>query len=365
MDYSSYDLSNERILITGGCGFIGHHVAKAFREARAQVTVVDNLMHNNLGDFYSDDRDLPAFTRDAYVRFLTERIDILKRGGCIIRNVDSEDHPALERVFDQFRPTRVFHMAAVSNATVSNALPDLAFGTSLITLKNALECVRKRVDEIAQFIWLSSSMVYGDFPPEGVTEESPLRPKGVYAALKLAGESLIVAYQQIYNVPYTIVRPSALYGPRCVSRRVTSIFVENAIAGVPLRVEGDGEEKLDFTSINDLVQGLFRVAIRREALNETFNITYGEERSINQLIEILQQLFPGLTVERIPRDTKRPLRGTLRNDKARRLLGYESEYPLERGIPELAQWYGEVLGARAGSSEAEPVARDAVESRRQ
>lgn len=349
MDYSAHDLSQERILITGGCGFIGHHVAQAFRAAGANVTVVDNLSHNNLGDFYSDEKNMPALTREAYLRFLTERIDILKQSGCAMRNVDSEDQAALDRVFDQFQPTRVFHLAAVSNATVSNELPDLAFGTSLITLKNSLECVRKRVGTVKQFAWLSSSMVYGDFPPEGVTEESPLHPKGVYAALKLAGESLVVAYHQIYNVQYTIIRPSALYGPRCVSRRVTSIFVENAISGVSLRVEGDGEEKLDFTNIHDLVQGLFRVAIRPEALNQIFNITYGEERSVNQLIELLRQQFPDLKVERIPRDKTRPMRGTLKNDKARQLLGYESEYPLERGIPELVQWYKQVLqgGARA------------------
>jgi nucleoside-diphosphate-sugar epimerase len=348
MNYAEHDLSAERILITGGGGFIGHHLAKAFREASAQVTVVDNLSHNNLGDFWSDAKPLPPLRREAYLRFLNERLDILKHSGCQMLNVNSEDQASLEAVFDKVQPTRVYHLAAVANANTSNKEPDLAFGTSLITLKNTLECVRKRTDTIKQLVWLSSSMIYGDFPPEGVTETTAVHPKGVYAALKLAGESMIIAYHQIYNVQYTIVRPSALYGPRCVSRRVTSIFVENAIEGSALRIEGDGEEKLDFTNINDLVQGLFLVAIRPAALNEIFNLTYGEERSVNQLVDILRTQFPGLKVERIPRDSFRPMRGTLKIDKARRLLGYNPEYPLERGIPDLVEWYSQALklGAR-------------------
>lgn len=348
MDYSAYDLSNERILITGGCGFIGHHLAPAFRAAGAEVTVADPLSHNNIGDLWSDNKRLAPLTREAYLRFLTERLDLLGQAGCRMLNVNSEDQAALDRVFEQCQPTRVFHLAAVSNAVVSNKQPDLAFDVSLITLRNALECVRKRGAAIKQFVWPSSSMIYGDFPPEGVTEKSSPHPKGIYAALKLAGEGLIIAYHQTFDVQYTIVRPSALYGPRCVSRRVTSVFVENALEGVPLRVEGDGEEKLDFTHINDLVQGLFRAAIRPEALNETFNITYGEERTINQFVEILRRLFPDVQVQRVARDQLRPLRGTLNIEKARRLLGYEPEYRLERGIPELVQWYGEALKLGAG-----------------
>lgn len=350
MNYSAHDFSHERILITGGCGFIGHHTARALRQAGAEVMAVDNLTHNNLGDFWSDTKALPSLTREVYLRFLNERLDLLTQIGCHISNANSEDQAALDGVFDQFKPTRVFHLAAVSNAVTSNKDPDLAFGTSLITLKNTLECVRRRVNSIRQLVWLSSSMVYGDFPPEGVTEETLTKPKGIYGALKLAGESLVIAYHQIYGVPYTIVRPSALYGPRCVSRRVTSLFVESAIEGSPLRIEGDGEEKLDFTNINDLVQGLFLTAIKAEALNEIFNITYGEERSLNQLVEVIRGVFPNLQIERIPRDMFRPMRGALSIAKARRLLGYEPEYPIERGIPELIEWYGRALKLEAAAA---------------
>jgi len=338
VDMSTFDLSAERVLIAGGGGFIGHHLALALRQTGAEVIVVDNLSHNNLGDFWSDRKLLPPFKKEIYLRFLNQRLDMVRESGCTFLNVDSEDQGALRKVFDEYAPTRAFHLAAVANASVSDKVPDLAFGVSLISLKNTLECVRQ-TESVQHLVWLSSSMIYGDFPPEGVTEETPVKPRGVYAALKQAGESLVIAYNQIYGIPYTIARPSALYGPRCVSRRVTSVFVENAIEGKPLRVEGDGEEKLDFTNIHDLVQGLVLTVVKPEGRNEIFNLTYGEHRSINDLVEVIRQSCPEVVVERVPRDHQRPFRGTLKVDRARRRLGYAPEYPIERGIPDLIAWY--------------------------
>ena len=85
----------------------------------------------------------------------------------------------------------------------------------------------------------------------------------------------MIAYQQVFDLPYTIVRPSALYGPRCVSRRVGQIFIEEALAGRPLSIDGDGEERLDFTYIDDLVDGLCLAIGHPGARNQIFNLTYG------------------------------------------------------------------------------------------
>ena len=75
-------------------------------------------------------------------------------------------------------------------------------------------------------------MVYGNFLVESVPETHELNPIGIYGALKLAGEKMVIAYEQVFKLPYTIIRPSALYGPRCVSRRVGQIFIENALANL-------------------------------------------------------------------------------------------------------------------------------------
>src|SRR5207249_4070318 len=143
--------------------------------------------------------------------------------------------------------------AAVSHAGRSNKDPFSTFDHSLRTLENALDCARDRCE---QFIFLSSSMAYGDFLTDEVAEDHPLNPIGIYAALKVAGEKIVIAYQQVFELPYTIIRPSALYGPRCVSRRVAQIFIEAAMRGQPLRMDGDGTDRLDFTYIDDLVEGI-------------------------------------------------------------------------------------------------------------
>ena len=90
-------------------------------------------------------------------------------------------------------------------------------------------------------------------------EDTACEPLGIYGALKFAGEKMVIAYNQVFGLPYTIVRPSALYGERCVSRRVGQIFIENALLGQEIVVNGDGSDGLDFTYIQDLVDGLTRV----------------------------------------------------------------------------------------------------------
>ena len=90
--------------------------------------------------------------------------------------------------------------------------------------------------KVEHFIYFSSSMVYGHFSETAVIEESSCNPIGIYGALKYGGEKLVIAYNQVFDLPYTIVRPSALYGERCVSRRVGQIFIENALSGKDIKI---------------------------------------------------------------------------------------------------------------------------------
>ncbi|MBW1713966.1 MAG: NAD(P)-dependent oxidoreductase, partial [Deltaproteobacteria bacterium] len=214
--------------------------------------------------------------------------------------------------------------------------PFSTFDHSLRTLENALDWSRTRAE---QFIYLSSSMIYGHFHGQEVTEEAPLEPIGIYGALKLSGEKLVQAYNQVFDMPYTIIRPSALYGPRCISRRVGQIFIEKALNGQPLRVDGDGAEKLDFTSIEDFVAGLMLAIGQPAALGQVFNLTYGDSRSILDLVKIIQAHFPQVEVNFAERDRLMPLRGTLSIDKARQVLGYEPQNPIEVGFEKYIAWY--------------------------
>jgi len=206
-------------------------------------------------------------------------------------------------------------------------------------LENALDSSRGNVE---QFIFLSSSLVYGNFLTEAVDEEHPLNSIGIYGALKVAGEKIVIAYQQVFDLAYTIIRPSALYGPRCVSRRVGQVFIENAFSGSKLRVEGDGSERLDFTYVNDLVDGICLAIQKPAARNEIFNMTYGNSRSIQEVVMIIRQYFPEVQVEMLEREKLIPLRGTLNIQKARTLLDYNPQNPVEIGFPKYIQWYKEL-----------------------
>ena len=218
--------------------------------AGGQVDVIDGLQVNNLLSIASDPK---VANRDLHLNILHQRLDLLRNAGILLHPVDARDYQVLSRVLQQIKPHVIVQLAAVAHANRSNKDPYSTFDHSFRTLENALDCARGSVE---QFIYFSSSMVYGNFLKEEVDEEHPLNPIGIYGALKLGGEKLVIAYQQVFDLPYTIIRPSALYGPRCVSRRVCQIFIENALRGEPIQVEGNGVEKLDFTYIDDLVSGI-------------------------------------------------------------------------------------------------------------
>jgi nucleoside-diphosphate-sugar epimerase len=329
----SADLAGRRVALIGGAGFIGHNLALTLKRRGAVVEVIDSLQVNNLLSFASE----PAgMQRDLAVSILNERLDLLRAAGVPLHPQDARDYHALSRILKDINPQVIVQLAAVSHAGRSNKDPYSTFDHSMRTLENALDYART---EAEHFVFLSSSMVYGNFESPEVGEEHPLNPIGIYGALKLGGEKLVIAYQQVFNLSYTIVRPSALYGPRCVSRRVSQIFVEEALAGRPLKIEGDGEERLDFTYIDDLVDGLCLAVSHPAARNQVFNMTYGAARSIAELVEVLRKQFPEVKVTHVSRDRLMPFRGTLSVDKARRLLGYQPANPIDVGVRKYVDWY--------------------------
>jgi len=333
----SIDLTGKRIALIGGAGFIGHNLALKLRSHNADVHVVDSLQVNNLGAFSNVVGDP---NKALYLHVINERLRLLNEAHVPLHVIDARDYHALTRTLGEIRPQVVVQLAAIAHANRSNKDPFSTFDHSFRTLENALDYSRS--GEVERFLYFSSSMVYGNFDGEAVTEDRHCEPLGIYGALKYGGERLVIAYNQVFNMPYTIVRPSALYGERCVSRRVGQAFIENALRGLPLSINGDGSDGLDFTYIADLVQGLTLAIARDEAINQTFNLTYGSARTLNQMADIMRQEFPGIEIAYQPRDSLMPERGTLSVEKARRLLGYEPAYPLDRGFVDYIRWYKEL-----------------------
>lgn len=342
-------LSGRRIALVGGAGFIGHHLALKLKDLGAEVFVIDSLMVNNYYSFKNNVDAIP--NAELYLSIIRQRLDLLKEKGIPLTEMDSRDYIRLSEVVGKLDVDTLIHLAAVAHADRSNKDPYSTFDHSLRTLENSLDIARSPRLGIKHFIYFSSSMVYGNFTSDSVTEETPCEPLGIYGALKFAGEKLVIGYNQVFDLPYTIVRPSALYGPRCVSRRVGQVFIENVLQGLEISIQGDGSDRLDFTYIDDLVPGIVNVLENENSKNQIFNLTYGESRSVSQMADILAKHFPGAKVNYLPKDKLTPSRGTLCVDKARRMIGYNPQFPLERGFVQYINWYKSIWeSSRVGSS---------------
>ena len=324
--------NKKKILIIGGAGFIGHNLALDLIKDYS-VEIIDSLNVNNLNTVIGNADKLP----NPYLsqNILYERFNLLKKNNIPLHIQDARDYSSLSHLFTKIKPNIVIHLAAVSHAARSNKDPYSTFDHSFRTLENALDNSR---DKVSHFIYFSSSMVYGNFDTPIVDENSICKPLGIYAALKYSGEKIVEAYNQTFNLPYTIIRPSALYGERCISRRVTQIFIENAIKGNPITINGDGEEFLDFTYIKDLSNGIQRVIKDKKSINQIFNITYGSARKIIDLVEILREFFE-IKIEFRERDKLMPKRGTLSIEKAKSLIKYTPNWKLDEGYRNYIKWY--------------------------
>lgn len=327
-------LKGKRVAIIGGAGFIGHNLALRLAEFGAEPHVVDGLQVNNIGYYTSGYSTNPHAER--YIEFINERLTLLRNKKIGLHILDVRDYHTISHTLSEIKPNIVVHLAAIAHANRSNKDPFSTFDHSMRTLENVLDATRSKDIHV---IYFSSSMVYGDFGGEAVGEDRVCNPLGIYGALKYGAEKLVIAYNQVFDLPYTIIRPSALYGERCVSRRVGQAFIENALVGEDLTINGDGNDGLDFTYVDDVIQGVILSMTKPEGINQVFNITFGGARQLNQLAELVMDHFPGIKLRHKPRDSLMPERGTLSIEKARSLLGYQPQYPVEDGFVRYIEWY--------------------------
>ncbi len=325
-------MKSKKIALIGGAGFIGHNLAIALKKRGHKPFIVDNLAVNNMLSFTNNDIN----NRKLYWALLNQRIDLLHENDIQINVEDARNYNAMCLLIGDQKPDVIIQLAAVSHANKSNKDPHTTFDHSLRTLENILDIAKGLKSHV---IYFSSSMVYGNFKSDFVTEQSDCNPLGIYGTLKYAGELILKAYHRVFDIPYTIIRPSALYGERCVSRRVGQIFIENAVQGHDVSVAGDGSDRLDFTYIDDLIHGLILTIEKKQAINETFNLTYGESRTIGEMADIIKQNFNNIDINYIPKDSLTPNRGTLNIDKAKNLLDYNPKNSLNIGYPKYISWY--------------------------
>jgi len=317
-------------LITGGLGFIGTQIAKEM----IKDGIIDKaILLDHYGGFINP---LRSDFKD-YRKYRLEGIE----DNVIIERGETRNSIIITKLIDKYRPEYVVHTAALPLAKIDNLNAAEAREGSVDSTAQILEIINhfKMRDNYCplRFTYFSSSMIYGDFQSDIATEDHPKKPKEVYGTMKLAGEIVTKGLAEFYGIPYSIVRPSAVYGPTDMNRRVSQIFIEKALKGQKIKVHGK-DEKLDFTYIKDIAHGAVLATIKDEAVGEDFNITHGKAHTLLDYVECLKFHFPGLDYEIIPRDSFRPKRGTLSIDKASKLLGYKPQYSLKEGIDDYVEF---------------------------
>jgi nucleoside-diphosphate-sugar epimerase len=308
-----------KIMVTGGAGFIGSHTVRRLLDSGHDVVVMDYFMQYV--------HPLPL----SFLENMQWRFDVLLDGSRIIHG-STTHKDELRRAMSDVSPDFVLHLAALPLANVAMVRTEEAFNTILGGTVNLLEVIRD-MNTVQKIVYVSSSMVYGDFTLSPMPEEGPKTPKEIYGGMKLAGEILVRVFCRQHEIPYSIVRPSAVYGPTDHNGRVLQVFAENAFQRKPLLAVNPRATVLDFTYVEDVAQGLDKVLLSPEAVNEDFNITRGEARTLSDAIGVLRGLFSDIEVQEITQPTDfRPARGELDTSKARRLVGYEPKYSLEMGL---------------------------------
>jgi len=308
------------ILVTGGLGLIGHNVVKRLQDQGHKVSIMDTQTNYGI---------IPQTEIDYLIEERIKKIDLSN-----YYKYDICDSYAVNKVFKIEQPEIVIHMASFPRQKVVNANP--AAGSRVMSegLLNLLEASRNY--NTRKFVYISSSMVYGDFTDD-VTEDAECRPQGQYGIMKLAGEWLVKDYARRTGMEYVILRPSAVYGPLDVEDRVVAKFMLTAMRGGVLRVNG-ANETLDFTYVDDAADGIVAAATRFVGACRTFNITKSHSVSLLQAAGMIVELVGKGSIELRDKDADFPSRGALNIDRARAVLGYDPKVDVEEGFEKYYEW---------------------------
>lgn len=308
-----------KILVTGGAGLIGHNVVSRLEDLGHDVCIMD--IQTNYGIIPQDEIDYLMTERSK--KFKSE---IWLRDICDVEKVD--------RTFYLEEPEIVIHMASFPRQKVVNANPALGSRTMSEGLLNLLEASNNY--DVRKFIYISSSMVYGDFTDD-VKEDYECKPQGQYGILKLAGEWLVKDYTRRTNLAYTIIRPSAVYGPLDVEDRVISKFILRAMRGQPLNVNG-ASETLDFTFVEDAADGIVAAALSDNTDNKTYNITKSHSHTLLDAAKLAVKIVGKGEIIVGNRDLDFPSRGALNIDAARRDFNFDPKVDVAEGFQIYYDW---------------------------
>lgn len=329
-----------KLLVTGGAGFIGSAVARhIIQNTSDEVLVLDSLTY--AGNVES----LAPVAQDA--RFTFEQVDICNRA-------------ELDRVFSQFQPDAVMHLAAESHVDRSIDGPAAFIETNIVGTYTLLEAARQYWNALSapakqafRFHHISTDEVYGDLhgTDDLFTETTPYSPSSPYSASKASSDHLVRAWLRTYGLPTIVTNCSNNYGPYHFPEKLIPLIILNALEGKALPVYGDGGQIRDWLYVEDHARALYTVVTRGEP-GETYNIGGHNERKnidvVKTICQLLEELVPtkpaGIDAyaSLITFVTDRPghdVRYAIDASKIERELGWTPQETFESGIRKTVEWY--------------------------
>jgi len=298
-------ITNRNVLITGGAGFIGSHLADALISRGCRVAVIDD--------------------------FSTGREENLNAAATLYR-LNTTDRKGVRKVFEKERPELIYQLAANTNVprSVSDPLYDFE------TLHGALNVIDTCRDfSVRKFIYVSSGFIYGNTKNTPIKESEPFIPISPYSITKKTIENYLAFYKEVYDLPFALVRPATVYGPRQTFGAMAD-YIRKLSQGKQAEIYGDGSKTRDYTFVTDAITALLGMAnVPDDFPDPVFNLGTGKETSLNELYSAIASLL-GKSAEPIylpPRPGELD-RYSLDSAKLKMTLGWEPTYSLAEGLHE-------------------------------
>ncbi|AEG56787.1 NAD-dependent epimerase/dehydratase family protein [Sinorhizobium meliloti] len=323
-------MRNKRVLITGGAGLIGSHIADVVaREEPQEILILDNFVRGRRENLYQ--------------AASTGRVRIIEG--------DIRDRALLARVMDGVDV--VFHQAAI-RITQCAEEPRLAFDVLAGGTFDVLEAAIKA--SVSKVVAASSASVLGLAESFPTTEDHhPYNNRTIYGAAKVFNEGLLRSFTEMYGLNYVALRYFNVYGPRMdvhgVYTEVLIRWMERIAAGCPPIILGDGTQTLDFVHVRDIARANL-LAAKSGVTDEVFNVASGTETSLKDLAQLLARIM-GSSIEpqyEPARKVNAVTRRLADMRKAERLLGFKTEISLEEGLRELIGWWQRERAAAGGEA---------------
>ncbi len=298
----------EKILVTGGAGFIGSWTVELLVREGYRVVVLDNFSTGSLGNL---------------ARVL-DRIKVVKG--------DIRNHVLLDEIIKRYEIDSIIHLAALVSVEEATRNPGEAVRINVNGTHNVLETARKH--DLERIVYASSAAVYGDPKYLPIDEDHPLNPKNIYGATKLGGEALVNAYHDNYGLSTISLRYFNVYGPRMRSGPYAGVimsFIQRILQGKPPVIYGDGHQTRDFIYVEDVAAA--NLLALRSKTTGSYNVGTGREVSIRELLRII--------CEEIGRDIKpayaEPRPGDIRRsvasiNRSATDLGFKPRTSLRQGL---------------------------------